>query len=326
MSPFIVLPALSAGLLFLERTLRIRQMSPWIARAMLAVAWLALGCAGLFALGVLDYRQTQMIGTVLGPSPIVLGLPAAWMRARRHDRAAMYIVLGWGLYAIGILTMAALLRGLVGANVWTQHAFQTGAMLEMVMWMRVLGVRMDETRREAERADRERVALHSLAHTDALTGMPNRRGLQLELRAALARVQSQQMLAVYMLDLDGFKAVNDKWGHDVGDELLKTVADRLRLALRTRDVVARLGGDEFVVLAGDLPGDEDARRLGLKLIAALQEPIELRGKPCIVGVTIGYALAPLDATEGAELLKLADTAMYGGKQAGKGVLRRTRQV
>ena len=84
------------------------------------------------------------------------------------------------------------------------------------MWMRVLGVRLDETRRHAERVDRERDALRSLAHTDPLTALPNRRGLQLELDNAVAWASVDRQLAVYLLDLDGFKAINDRLGHDVG--------------------------------------------------------------------------------------------------------------
>jgi diguanylate cyclase (GGDEF)-like protein len=183
-------------------------------------------------------------------------------------------------------------------------------------------VRQEQLRHAAEHADREREALRSLAHTDPLTGLPNRRGLQLELTGALQRNEGTRLLAVYLLDLDGFKAVNDRLGHDTGDELLKAVAQRLRTPLRHRDVVARLGGDEFVVMATDLPSDDDARRLGQKLLDAFALPFMLRGESCKVGLTIGYALAPLDGHDAASLLKRADAAMYAGKQAGKHTLRR----
>jgi diguanylate cyclase len=174
----------------------------------------------------------------------------------------------------------------------------------------------------AERAGREREALRSLAHTDPLTGLPNRRGLQLELDAALPRASPERLLAVYLLDLDGFKAVNDRLGHDAGDDLLKAVAGRLRSHLRGRDVVARLGGDEFVVMAGELGADDDARRLGQKLLDEFNQPFMVRGQHCRVGLTIGYALAPFDGRDEASLLKRADAAMYAGKQAGKHCLRR----
>ena len=97
---------------------------------------------------------------------------------------------------------------------------------------------------------------------------------------------------------------------------------RLRAAVRSDDLVARLGGDEFVVLVDGLQRDEDAAEVGQHLLSAVLRPITVRGTACEVGATIGYALAPLDAGEEAALLKLADAAMYAGKQAGKGRVRR----
>lgn len=322
MAPLSVLVALVGGMLFLERALEVAALSPRLSRAMKVTAALAGAAALGFLLGVVDYRGAHLAGTVLGPMPILMGLPAAVRRMRAGDRASAYIVLGWGVYGVGIFTMALLLRGVVESNVWTQNAFQAGAMLEMVAWQRVLAMRMETMRRLAEAADRERASLHSLAHSDPLTGLPNRRGLQIELANALPRANPQQLLAVYLLDLDGFKAVNDRLGHDTGDGLLKAVAQRLRDNLRGRDVVARLGGDEFVVMAADLGSDEDARRVGQKLLDAFAQPFELGGQLCRVGLTIGYALAPLDGSDEASLLKRADAAMYAGKQAGKHCLRR----
>jgi diguanylate cyclase (GGDEF)-like protein len=124
------------------------------------------------------------------------------------------------------------------------------------------------------------------------------------------------------LGLNGFKAVNDRLGHDAGDELLKAVAERLRSPVRRREVVARLGGDEFVVMATGLMGDDEARRLDDKLLDTFATPLTLRWQPCKVGLTIGYALAPLDGSDSASLLAGADAAMYAGKQAGKHTLRR----
>jgi diguanylate cyclase (GGDEF)-like protein len=317
-----VLIALMAGLLFLERTLQVAEHNPRWSLALRAAAAAAGAVALAFALGLIDSRMAQLACAVLGPAPIVLGLPAAVARVRAGDRATVYVLIGWSLYGVGIVVMAALQRGLVDANVWTQHAFQVGSVIEMVMWQRVLAVRQEQLRHAAEHADREREALRSLAHTDPLTGLPNRRGLQLELTGALQRNEGTRLLAVYLLDLDGFKAVNDRLGHDTGDELLKAVAQRLRTPLRHRDVVARLGGDEFVVMATDLPSDDDARRLGQKLLDAFALPFMLRGESCKVGLTIGYALAPLDGHDAASLLKRADAAMYAGKQAGKHTLRR----
>lgn len=127
---------------------------------------------------------------------------------------------------------------------------------------------------------------------------------------------------VYLLDLDGFKAINDRLGHDAGDELLIGVAQRLQSLLRSGDTVARLGGDEFVVVASGLSDDGNAQALGHKLLENFKLPFTAAGEQCSVGLTIGYALAPLDGQDAQTLLKRADTAMYAGKNAGRHCLRR----
>jgi diguanylate cyclase len=321
-APLSVLVALVAGMLFLERTLYVSQHNPRLSLAMRAAALAAGTAAVAFTAGLIDYRAAQLVSTALGPAAIALGLPAAVARTRAGDRAALYVMLGWSLYLAGIVVMVGLLRGYVASNWWSQHAFEFGMLVEMVMWQRALAVRQEQMRQAAAQADLERETLRSLAHTDPLTGLPNRRGLQQELAAALPRAGSDRLLGVYLLDLDGFKSVNDRLGHDTGDELLRLVAERLRAPLRHRDVVARLGGDEFVVMATDLPGDDEARRLGQKLLDAIAAPFTVRGERCQIGLTVGYALAPLDGHDADSLLKRADAAMYAGKQAGKHTLRR----
>jgi diguanylate cyclase (GGDEF)-like protein len=120
-----------------------------------------------------------------------------------------------------------------------------------------------------------------------------------------------------MLDLDGFKQINDQYGHDVGDELLIAVATRLKGSLRSRDLVSRLGGDEFVVMSSGLDSVDQAREIGDKLLHAFSYAFILSEQTCQIGLTIGYALAPLDGRDTLSLLKQADAAMYAGKQDGK---------
>lgn len=323
LSPLSVIPAVIGALLFLDVVLEVRALSRRLSVALRAIAVVA-GLVGLaFVLDLFDYRTMHLVATVLGPMPIVLGVPAAFLRARQGDRAAMLILVGWCLYGTGIVVMAAYLRGFMPTSVWTAHAFQAGALIEMVMWLMVLGLRASQLRRRAERADRERESLLTLAHTDALTGLANRRGLQRELDLALPRATAAQPLAVFVLDLDGFKAVNDRLGHGAGDELLKAVAGRLLGQLRAGDVVARLGGDEFVVLATRLASPEDACRLGDKLLAAFESSFDLNGSTCRIGGTIGFSLAPQDGASAEALLSCADAAMYRGKQQGKRCLCRS---
>ena len=147
--------------------------------------------------------------------------------------------------------------------------------------------------------------------------MPNRRGLNDRLAEALPTAGPAQLLGLYLLDLDGFKPVNDRYGHDVGDALLVAVGQRLMSQLSSTDLVARLGGDEFVVLVGGLGDETTARAIGDKMLRAFDAPFEAAGQTCKVGLTIGFALAPLDGHSAEDLLKRADTAMYAGKQAGR---------
>jgi diguanylate cyclase len=273
--------------------------------------------------GLLDYRVAQAMATLLGPLPMLLAVHACILQARQGSRAARMMLLGWAAYLVGALSMAGLLRGVVPVNFWTQHLFQFASLVEMLAWLRVLGLRIEDVQREAERSEMERDALHSMAHTDPLTGLPNRRGLSLALAAALVQVRPDHGLAVFVLDLDGFKPINDRLGHDAGDTLLVQVAHRLRQLLRGGDVVARVGGDEFVVIGAGMRRDADAQGLGQKLLDAFRQPFDVAGQRCSVGLTVGYALAPHDGSDAATLLKRADAAMYAGKQAGRHCLRRS---
>ncbi|GAB6051811.1 hypothetical protein JCM17960_06310 [Magnetospira thiophila] len=162
-----------------------------------------------------------------------------------------------------------------------------------------------------------------LAFHDALTGLPNRVLFQERLEHAVDRSRRDGIrLSVCFIDLDGFKAVNDSLGHDIGDLLLKAVAERIQGRLRRgADTVARLGGDEFVVLMEDLKSAEQCAHLANEIIADISQPLTLRGQTVQVGASMGMALFPTDADSAAELMKRADAAMYAAKAAGKGTYR-----
>ncbi len=119
------------------------------------------------------------------------------------------------------------------------------------------------------------------------------------------------------IDLDRFKNINDTLGHDAGDQLLQTIAQRFTQNLRASDVVARLGGDEFVVLLQDIHSEQDARLIAQKLIASAVEPIHVLGQECRVTASIGICMYPADADDGQSLMKNADIAMYRAKEEGK---------
>ncbi len=307
--------------LFVEDVLG-ADMSRLLRRAMRILAGVLAIAAVAHALDLIDIYVVGIFMSTLGLLPALMGLHGAIVRVRRGDSVGAYFILAWVGYFVASAIMVGVVKGYIGANFWTVHSFQFGATFDMLIFMRIAVLRSAAVHIAAQQAAREHETLHSLAHTDALTGLLNRRGLNTTLAAALQNAKSEQLLAVYMLDLDGFKPVNDRFGHDVGDELLGIVAQRLRATMRTGDVVARVGGDEFVVMAGGLQSDQQARELGGKLLDAFREPFALEQEKCAVGATIGYVLAPLDGHDAASLLKSADTAMYMGKQGGKNSLRR----
>jgi len=321
-SPLAVLLAVFAGTGFVRVTLAVREISRLTDLVITGIGMAALASLGLGTLGLLDYRAVQTLANGLGLLSTAVVLPVAIVRARLGERVAIYMLCGWAFYVVGAAIMTGLLRGFIEPTFATQYFYPLATLVEMSAWMAVLGERVHSIHRNADRARVESETLRALAHTDALTGLPNRRGLETELALALPLADNQRVLAVYLLDLDGFKAVNDRLGHDAGDELLIAVSARLRAELRRGDVVARLGGDEFVVLARDLGTEADAWQLGRKLVAAFGQPFTVRGQTCSVGLTAGFALAPLDGHDAPSLLRRADAAMYAGKQSGKGTVRR----
>ncbi len=164
-------------------------------------------------------------------------------------------------------------------------------------------------------------ALERLAHHDTLTGLPNRKLLDDRLQQALAQASRQgHWVAVLYLDLDGFKGLNDTFGHEAGDKALQEIARRLQALVRQTDTVARIGGDEFVLLATGLkePAHEGAQVLAQRCIEAVAEPLALHRGRTAIGVSIGIALG--DGSEAPrDLLVAADKAMYQAKQGGRGI-------
>lgn len=160
-------------------------------------------------------------------------------------------------------------------------------------------------------------AIKQLARTDPLTGLDNRGTFQIGLKQAVAHgLRHQRMLAVLFIDMDRFKAINDSLGHETGDQVLIEIADRLKRRLRLSDLVARMGGDEFVVALTEVDHAMDAGQVATQLISELSVPFKTRRGELHLSPSIGIALTPQDATDEAELLRLADLAMYHAKHAG----------
>ena len=312
----------AANLFFCLSVLEVRQHWPRVARWAQGSAGLMLFTLAGFLVGLFDYRQCAIAASTGAVINVALLLPVAIQRWRGHDRAAAFLLLGWLSYAGSMIMVAVLLRGLLPATPWTLYGAQLGAIGEMLSWLVVLNLKVDHLRRAAESNQREHDLMQALAHTDPLTGLANRRGLERALAAGVGSVARADArtpaMALFMLDLDGFKQINDQQGHEAGDVVLTTLARRLKDATRAGDVLARLGGDEFVVLATGLSSPADAAAVGRKLLAQFEAPILLSGGAlCRVGGTIGYSVARGPVSDVAAWLAEADAAMYAGKRAGK---------
>jgi len=174
------------------------------------------------------------------------------------------------------------------------------------------GTDITAQRRSAE--DASRLALY-----DSLTGLANRFHISKKLEATLAAfAQQQRSCAIMLLDLDRFKQVNDTLGHPAGDALLKQVAERLLKIVGDREMVSRLGGDEFQIV---LPDIEDRGKLGdmaAEIIASLSQPYSVEGSRCIIGASVGVAIAPFDGLSSDDLVRNADLALYAAKGNGRG--------
>jgi diguanylate cyclase (GGDEF)-like protein/PAS domain S-box-containing protein len=204
-----------------------------------------------------------------------------------------------------------------GSWVWVEISFNLTREEESGEPNGYVAVIRDITQRKQIESEMSRLARH-----DPLTGLPNRLHFreQLEQEIACTR-RTGGGFALFCLDLDRFKLVNDTLGHQAGDTLLKVVAQRLRSVLRTKDTVARLGGDEFVIIQTGQGRAEDASRLAERLIDAMAAPVDLGGYPAGVGISIGIALAHHDGLDPDRLYARADQALYRAKAAGRNTFR-----
>ncbi|HHQ42597.1 MAG TPA: bifunctional diguanylate cyclase/phosphodiesterase, partial [Chromatiales bacterium] len=264
--------------------------------------------------GRLRGRRPRLLAPVL-----CAALLAAGMSARAHDgEAALGAAVGLGLagalattVGLGSVALARLRRALRRTRARLRHEIRTRRAVEAA---RAAG--------EAPSGTGGHRALQRSALYDPLTELPNRASFLDHLARRLsACLRSGQGLAVAMLDLDGFKEVNDTLGHHHGDRLLQAVAARLRANVRASDLVARWSGDEFVLLLADAGSENAARAATGKVLDALARPLEVEGQPIYIQASAGIALAPEDGTEPDTLIRRADAAMYRAKERRSGIER-----
>lgn len=323
---------------------RFDRIVVWLQHASLIVAVLSI-----FMDYAISIRIANPIASFTGIVLLVLGINGY----RMGNPAARYFLLSWTSLIIGGLAYSMKSWGFMPSNLFTEYGWQAGSAIEAILLSMAIServnnetqtrIRMQHKAQEAqtkafmmqrqanetlERNVRERTEaleranrqLQALSETDDLTGLSNRRSLENQLQQALKRgAQSGSTVAVLLLDLDHFKAVNDNHGHLVGDECLRGVAERLRINSRwPADIVARYGGEEFCVLLHRASADmamDTAERIRRSLD---EEPIETRIGPLRVTMSIGVcAVVPTSEYQGDAFLAAADKALYASKQSGR---------
>ncbi|MBB4017060.1 MULTISPECIES: GGDEF domain-containing protein [Chelatococcus] len=204
------------------------------------------------------------------------------------------------------------------------EALLLGLILSIVLFLFSLRRLAEQRREEARRVaaeERARQAEH-LAMLDPLTGLPNRRVLSRAFEEVRQRPErGGATLAFMLIDLNGFKAINDRHGHPVGDRLLVVVAQRLGGALPREATLSRLGGDEFAVLCPHIAGREDAEAIARRLVEVIAEPIVLDGTRHAVSAAVGVAVCPIAGAVVDDLMRDADAALYAAKAAGGAAIR-----
>lgn len=235
---------------------------------------------------------------------------------RVHRDAAVVAIL---VIALAVCSVVWELPQRLSGHPWEGHArYLTGHLLVVVAGAHVIMMGFGHRRaRDLKRAVRhnEHLALH-----DPLTGLPNRVLCFDRLAHALARARREhQLIALLMLDLDGFKAVNDRHGHLAGDALLEQIGQRLAASVRDSDTVARIGGDEFVVLITGARHPSEVCEAAARLVSTFDEPFELNGRTLQIAPSAGLAVHNDATLAPDELLRHADEAMYTAKRAGNSI-------
>ncbi|WP_104523582.1 putative bifunctional diguanylate cyclase/phosphodiesterase [Blastococcus atacamensis] len=283
--------------------------------AVLLGAGLGLTCISDLVLFALKVRGTYVDGGPLELGWLVSVVLTAAAATGAVERPAPVDALdsriGWRLLAVPLACLVASL--VVLSPWWSGHVPDVAGWLAIACVLAGV-VRIAVTFREVR--EYNQVKLES--RTDELTGLANRRALLEQAQRVVTSAGEERPAALLLLDLDGFKEINDSLGHSAGDDLLRQVGPRLRGSLRSGDVLARLGGDEFAVLMPAAESDE-ARALAERLREQLLAPFTVADVRLHVGVSIGVATTPAPAATVQELLHCADVAMYSAKRAREGV-------
>lgn len=314
------------GLLFIRSFLQTRKALPIVDAAL-------IGAFLLEASMHLTVVLTPLAAGLILPLLIVqfggmmVSLAAGFLRCRQGYYAARFFVIGFLPAMIGyIANLAYNVFTPPGNWFWAANGVELGAMFQSVLIsfalldrIRILDRQKEEARAELTVVSQEALRLHDLALHDPLTGLANRMLFTEELgRSLLRATRKNTHVGVLFADLDGFKPINDVYGHRVGDQVLKVVASRMKESLRRVDLTARLGGDEFAIIVEDLKSSDQAEQICATVGKLLEEPIVIDNTAMPLGISVGVSVFPQDGTSVDQLLHAADLRMYAAKERHKG--------
>lgn len=351
--PFLLTLSAAFAMLFVRDFLDARQQAPAWHRVLGRLGYSELLIApATLAMPLVDAGRILSVLVVLN---CLLLFSYGLSSVRRRLPGAGIFLLAWSLLMIGAVIMALRNFALLPSNFITLNAMQIGSSLEILLLSFGLAARFNQLKQQKNRAQQatleaqqqtmaalqaqeqvlelrvtertEALAtanelLRELALKDPLTGLANRTALKQQLEQTLHRAQRRHStVALMLLDLDGFKSINDRLGHEAGDQVLLQVAQNLLSCARETDLVARLGGDEFVLLCEDIQSQEHAGKIAERFLQAITSPIQWADQWLTVEASIGIALNLGEETESATLLRRADQAMYQAKAEGRNCIR-----
>lgn len=332
--PVSLVAAALLSVVFARSFLDTRQWLPRWDKGLLMLS-IAIGAAVLASVLLPLQRALQLMSLTVLIATLTL-LVTSFVCIGYRVPGARLFALAWLMLLTGAVLLALRNFALIPSNFLTLYAMQIGSGLEMILLSFALAARFNELKRQREAAlqlneqilakrvtertqalEQANQRLSELALQDPLTGLANRTALQQHLEQALARSQRRhELLALMLIDLDGFKPINDRHGHGFGDQVLTEIAQRLRQYIRDDDLPARLGGDEFVVVCENVQSADDAQYLARRLLEGLDTPMHLEDRSVRVGASIGIALSQGD-DDATRLIRSADAAMYRAKAEGR---------
>jgi diguanylate cyclase (GGDEF)-like protein len=340
--PFGISLAATLGVLFAQAFLCTARRAPRLDRYL--CAWAGLAALATLATLLIEVQRALQLMSSVGLITTVLLLGSGLICVVKRVPGARIFVLAWLALLVGGSLLALRNFALIPSNFITVNAMQIGSAMEMLLLSLGLAARFNQLKRLQEEAQKQALAaalqqervleqrvaertealaeanarLEAQTMQDPLTGLANRTALASHMQQTMLRARRRgELLALVLIDLDGFKDINDEWGHAVGDRVLIEVGARLQAFVRGSDLVARLGGDEFILLSEGIHSRQQVLELAERLLHVISLPMALQHQTVSVGASIGISFSDGIAPDIETLMRQADQAMYQRKRSGK---------